>query len=259
MSGYVSVIAPGAVRSVVVSNRASLPEEVASLVPVNSTSAFPFFVFGGGYDTLVTLINASDSLSANITLTAYTAAGSALTSQPIAQTLAPGQRQNLDFASLFGGVAGQVQAGYFILSSQATTVTPFGSATVPVYGMVRISTTSFSTDIPLFNDSGTQFYMTPTAETATAYTGLALVNTSSADVSVTLEVISATGTSFGTTTFTLPKNNGIMKLLTDFIPQSLNHDNGRLRISATGSVKVLGFRGALDASELLFLRGETTP
>jgi hypothetical protein len=259
LSGYVSVVASGAVASVLVSNRASHPEEVPSLIPVSSTSTFPFFVFGGGYNTLMTLINASDTLSANIGLTAYTSAGSAMTAQSIVQMLAPGQRQDFDFAGLLGGAAGQVNAGYFILSAQSTTSTPFGSPTVPVYGMVRISTTAFSTAVPLFNDSGAQFYMTPTTETTTAYTGLALVNTSSADVSVTLEVTSATGASLGTTSFTLARNNGIMKLLREFIPQSLPHDNGRLRISGTGNVKVLGFLGTLDSSQLIFLRGETTP
>jgi hypothetical protein len=256
LSGYFTIQSSNPVRTALLSNRTSQPEEISPLAPLNSIAMYPFFAFGSGYNTVATVINSSTSLSALVSLNAFTPAGVALTVQPITRTLAPGERQTLDFGSLFGG-AGGVTVGYFSAASQSATNTLFG-ATPNVYGMVRISAGSFSTSVPLAADSGTQFYLTPTTETSTAYTGLALVNTSPSAITVTLELISSTGTSVGTTTVNLAANNSAVKLLRELIPASLSHDNGRLRISSTGNLKVLGFRGTFDLKELLLLRGETT-
>jgi hypothetical protein len=257
LSGYLSISTSGPIRTALLSNRTSQPEEISPLTPLNSVATYPFFAFGSGYNSVATFINSSTSLSALISLTAYTPAGVSLTGQPITRTLAPGERQTLDFGGLFGTSGGGVTVGYFTVASQSATNTLFGAAP-NVYGLVHISAGSFSTSVPLANDSGTQFYLTPTTETSTAYTGLALVNTSPAAISVTLELISTTGSSVGTTTVALAANNGTVKLLRELIPASLSHDNGRLRISSTGNLKVLGFRGTFDLKELLLLRGETT-
>lgn len=258
LSGYFSVLSSIPVRTALLSNRASQPEEMSPLTPLNSIAMYPFFVFGGGYNTVATVINSSTSLSALVSLNAFSPAGVALPGQPITRTLAPGERQTLDFGSLFGTAGGQVTVGYFSVAAQSATNTLFG-ATPNVYGMVRISAGAFSTAVPLAADSGTQFYLTPTTETSTAYTGLALVNTSPSAITVTLELVSSAGTSVGTTTVNLAANNSAVKLLRELIPASLSHDNGRLRISSTGNLKVLGFRGTFDLKELLLLRGETTP
>ncbi|HEY2379835.1 MAG TPA: hypothetical protein VGK48_01515 [Terriglobia bacterium] len=261
LSGTISIVASGAVRTVLLNNPNSQPEETTSLAPVASATTFPYFVFGAGYDTVVTMVNSTSSATpASVSLTAYTLAGSALSSKPVILTLAPGQRQDFEFNALFGtsSSAGSVTEGYFTVSSQSTTNTLFGVAPA-VYGLVRFLTGALATGVPLVANPGTQFYMTPTGETTNTYTGIAVVNATAAAVTVTLTLTSTTGTALGTTSFTLAANNGTVQLLRQFIPLSLPHDNGNLQISATGAVGVLGFRGTLNSSQLIFLRGESAP
>jgi len=101
--------------------------------------------------------------------------------------------------------------------------------------------------------------LTPVTENTAAYTGISVVNSTAAPVSVTFEAFSADGASLGTNTINIPNGAANIQLLRELIPQFINLDGGTVKILASGNVRVLGFRGAFSGSELLFLRGETTP
>ena len=257
LDGYVVVLASAAVRAVLINNPTSSPEEVPSLASVVSPLTFPFFAFGGGYNSVLTIVNSSDSASARVTLNAFSPNGTALVGQPVVRTFAPRERQNLDFAALFA-TSSSVTTGYFSVTVESATNTLFG--TIPtVFGRFRITADTFSSVAPLVGDPGTQFYMTPTAESLSTYTGLVVFNPLSTSTSVTIDLFSSAGASLGSTTFSLAGNTSRVQLLRELITQSLTHENGTIRITASANVKVLGFRGTTNLTELIYLRGETIP
>jgi hypothetical protein len=258
LSGYVGVRGTsGSLRAILINHPAGSPEGILSVAGSASTAlSFPFFAFGGGFDTTLTLINSSSTLPAIISITPYASNGTAL-SQPFSQTIAPMQRQDFDFAAIFSSSSG-VTSGYFSISLSSSVITLFGSLPT-VFGVVRISTGSSATWLPLVLPAGTEFFMTPGAEGAANYTGLSVLNPGSAPASVTIEAYSSGGTLLGTVPFTLQGGISRIQLLRELIPQSLNQDSVLLHITATSSIQILGFRGALNGSELIILAGETLP
>jgi hypothetical protein len=259
--GYVIVRGvTGTLRSVLLNHPSATVEAVPSLTGTpNSSIVSPFFVFGGGFNTVVTLINASDSLPVRVSVMPYSPAGVALASQPFIQTITATQRQNFDFAALFG--QGQVASGYFSLTLESSVPNPFATPAT-IYGIERISIGGASTVVPLVSDAGSRFFLTPVTENADAYTGISVVNSSAVPVSVTFEAFSAAGASLGTNTINISNGVATIQLLRELIPQFINQDGGTVKITTTGNVRVLGFRGTLYGApfaELLFLRGETTP
>jgi hypothetical protein len=262
LEGYIVIKASSAVRSLLINNPASRPDEITTLFSVsNSPTVFPFFAFGGGYSTVLQLINPSDTQGERVILAAYSTNGTSLSAQPYIQTLAASEKRNFDFASIFAiGSATVPSVGYFSLALESLIVSnPFANGP-QVFGVVRIGTSAFSTVIPFSADVGGQFYLTPAAETSSTYTGLAIANLGSSAASVTVDAFSASGTSLGTTTFSLNSNTARIQLLRELIPQALNNDNVLVRITSTpATVRLVSFRGTLDGNELIYLNPETTP
>ena len=262
LDGYIAVRSPISIRSLLINNVGGRPEAVPTLLPVlSATTIFPFFVFGGGYNTTLELINPSDTQPVRVILSAFSPDGTPLTSQPVARTLTTNEKQNFDFANIFAvGVGNSTSAGYFSLTLESGPASnPFVSPP-QVFGLVRIGTETASVVLALAPDAGNQFYLTPAAETSTSYTGLAVVNVSGSAASVTVDAFSASGTLLGSTTFNLNSNAARIQLLRELIPQSLNNENMLIRIaSIQGNVKLISFRGTLNPEELIYLRGETVP
>jgi len=263
LEGYVVIRASSAVRCLLVNNPASRPDEIPTLFNVsNSPTIFPFFAFGGGYSTVLQLINPSDSQGMRVILSAFSANGTSLSAQPYVQTLAANERRNFDFATIFAvGSGSGTTVGYFSLALEPLIIlNPFASPPT-VFGVVRVGTAAFSSVIAFSQAvGGGQFFLTPAAETSSTYTGLAITNPSSGSVSVTVDAFSANGTSLGTTTFSLDANTARIQLLRELLPQSANNDNVLVRITSTpASIRIVSFRGTLDGNELINLNGETTP
>jgi hypothetical protein len=262
LDGYLVLQATSAVRPLLVNNPASRPDEVSTLVASSASPAtFPFFVFGGGYSSVLELINPSDTQAVQVTLNAFSPTGTALTAQPLVRTIAVNEKQNFDFASIFGvGSQNNLTVGYFSIALQPVVITnPFANPP-QVYGILRFGINTASTVIPFLPDAGSQFFLTPASETSTAYTGLAFMNPIAAVVSVTIDAFSSSGTALGTLTFNVPGNTTKIQLLRELIPLTLGNDNMLVRVSTTGgTVRLISFRGTLALDELLYLKGETTP
>jgi hypothetical protein len=242
-------------------NSANRPDEVPALSTAINTPVFsPFFVFGGGYSTILELINPLDNRQVRVLLSAYTANGNSISTQPFVQVLAANERQNFDFASIFATSPEGITAGYFSVALENVTATnPFANPP-QVYGILRVETPSHSTVVPFSLDAGNQFYLTPGAETSTTYTGLAVLNHGTQATIVTVEAISSAGSSIGSTSFILNGRTSRIQLLRELIPASFNNDNVLVRVtSSPGTVKLTSFRGALNLDELIYLKGETTP
>jgi hypothetical protein len=258
LEGYITVSSTVPVRSLLLTG-ADRPDETPTVLSTsNSPLAFPFFAFGNGFSTVLELTNPSDSDAVRVILSAFSANGSSLSAQPFVRTLAPRERQNFDFASIFA--LGGLTAGYFSIALESTAVTnPFASPP-QVAGVVRIGTDTQSAIVPVFLDAGAQFHLTPAAESASTWTGLSILNTTTAATAVTVEAFSAAGSSLGSTTFPLNGNTARIQLLRELLPASLNTENVLLRVTCSpGAIKVIGFRGVANSNELIYLRGETTP
>jgi hypothetical protein len=260
LTGYVTVRQSTLpLRAILLNNPNSSPDQIPSLAGTSTSGqTFPFFAFGSGYNSVLTLINTSDSQPVQVTLTIFDQFGTQL-SKAAVRTLAPAEQQDFDFGALFAlGSSNPTTTGYFSVGLDSTSTGLF--STIPVViGALHITVGTLSSSVPFVGDSGTQYYLTPTSETTSTYTGISVLNTSGATNAVTVEAFNSAGASLGTITFNLASGGARIQLLRELIPQSLNQSNGSLRISSSGKVKVLGFQGNFDLSDLIYLRGETTP
>jgi hypothetical protein len=257
-SGYITVRAPDFFQAALLNNPKTAVEETPTLAQViNSPIVGPFFAFGGPYNTVLTLINSSDSNSARVSLQVNDSTGNALGS-PYITTLASNERKNFDFNTLFGGVApNQIVTGSFSVTLAPTSIfSPFQSPPA-VFGAVRLTAGAGSTVLPLSEDAGKQYFLTPGTETSAAYTGVVISNNSANAVTVTADVFSVSGATIGTTTFTVNGNTTKIQLVRELVPASLSNDNFLVRITSNANVKVVGIRGTLSLSELLYLKSET--
>ena len=249
------------VRSVLVNNPNSRPDEIPTLIPVTAwPTTGPFYAFGGGYTSVLELVNGSDTDDAQVTLNAFTSSGVAVNSQPMTVTLAASQRQDFDFGSIFGiGGSNQVSSGYYTVAAQPAVFRLF-QATPLIFGVLRIGVGTATSVMPFSPTAGSSLYLNPAAETATTYTGLAILNPLPSASTVTISAFSSNGAALSPVSFNLPANTSSIQLLRNLVPQSLNNDNLLVQITSTGGpVQMISFRGKLDSSELIFLKGETTP
>jgi hypothetical protein len=259
LNGYLVIRGASSIKSMLVNSPTLRPEVVSTIPPaVNSPAIVPFFAVGAGYNTALTLINSSDTIPVRVTLSAFSPTGAALLPQAVVRTIATSERLDLDLSTLLqAGTPGQVTVGYLSVAMQGLTGNPFAS-TPALFAMTRISVGAASTVVP-FSEGGTRFAFVPTAETTATYTGIAIMNPLNTPVSVTVEELSTAGNIVGSATFALNPGTMELRLLREIFPQTLTHDNGLFRITSTAAVKVVGMRGALDLSELIYLRGEVTP
>ena len=124
LAGYVRV---ESIEAQFRGNLVDNPGEETLAVPAlwatgSSWTVFPYFVIGGGYNTVVTLINASDETAA-VTATAFDAAGVEI-APGFTTRIPPRTMEELDWAAILG--TGSLRQGYFAPGCRA------GRSTAPV-------------------------------------------------------------------------------------------------------------------------------
>jgi hypothetical protein len=260
LSGYVFVNSTVPLRSSLVNNPAGVSDEVTGQLAVDrSPMIFPFFAFGGGYDTVLSLVNSS-AQSAQVTLTPLRTDGTPIPgTSPVIRQIPTLSRLDLDFGSLFSNGGAGITSGYFALGIARFANNPF-SGIPQLIGIVRVSNGTSSAVAPLAGDSSSEFFLTPVVATATQFTGVAIANEALAAIQVTIEAYSAAGSLQGSTTFSLPGSGAQIKLLQELVTTASGIDGGFIRVSSTGGpADVLGFRGTNTLSELLYLKAQTLP
>ena len=259
LSGYVQIESTSPVRSAIYNNPNQTSDGVAGLLPVARTPMiYPFFAFGAGYNTVVSLINVGVTVPARVTMTLFRPNGTAISSNPVVREIAVGNRMDFDLTTLFGTGGSGVTNGYIVLAVEPVANNPFAGLP-PLVGTVRVSTSTSSALSPLVTDPSTEFFVTPTTETTVTYTGLAITNDGSTSINVTVEVFAGNGVALGSTTFALPGNSAKIQLLRELIPASLGHDGGFVRISSPSALNVIAFRGNFTSTELIHLPLQTVP
>ena len=261
LAGYVRV------ESVEAQFRGSLvdnPGEGTAAVPAllaagTSRLVFPYFVIGGGYNTVVTLINASDQ-TAVVTATAFDPDGTEIAPGFTIRIL-PQAMDDLDWAAILG-TGGGLRQGYFKLSiAPVSRPNPFISGP-RLAGAVRIEAPASRVAVPLLNARGDEFFFTPVRADADAYTGLAILNDGPEEIEVLIEAYDANGRLLDATEEALVIAGGASRvgLLRELLPDLGATDGGYVRVSSPSiQMRALALRGRLDGTRLLHLAAQTVP
>ena len=219
-------------------------------------SVFPYFVIGGGYNTVVTLINASDQ-TAVVTATAFDADGAEI-ARRFTDRIAPQTMEELDWAAILG--TGSRRQGYFALDVvQADRPHPFAS--VPhLAGAVRIEAPGSRAATALTNDRGDEFFFTPVRSDGDEYTGLSILNEGPTEMEVLIEAYAADGALLDAAKLMVAGRATRIGLLREFLPELGAADGGYVRVMSTSiRMRALALRGRMDDTRLLHLAAQTVP
>ncbi len=280
LSGYVELRAPETTfRGGLLDHPGGRPDAVPALLATGRTRiVFPFFVVGGGFNTTATLINTEAVKVAFVTLTAFDETGTQM-GDPFMTQIQPMAQAKLDLDSILG--PGGSRRGYFVLGIGQAISNPFAS--IPrLAGMVRIALRGVSAVTPVLNDTGEEFFFTPTRSEDSEYTGFTILNTSSLPMDITIEAYAANGTLLdkaGTLdavdtedeeaedveeemeeVITIAGRSARIGLLREFLPDLDTQEGGYVRVASTTTrMSMLVFQGRMDLTKLLFLRRQTAP
>ena len=252
VNAYVEGNSTAPVRVSAFANPQGPVEDIAGLAPIGVRNyRHPFFVTGGGYTGVVSLVNAA-SFPLQVALTPIQTNGALFSGvNAITRLIAPFERTDIDLADFFPGNT-SLRLGYLAVSvERGDSPNPF--STPLIVGAMRIRVSSASAIVPLFTDRQTDSFMNSVTENSQSYTGVAFMNDSSINVNVTLDVFSAAGTLVGSTTFVVPALNLRAQLIRELLPAAAGQDNALVRINTTLPIGIIGFRGAWNLNELLFL------
>ena len=217
---------------------------------------FPYFVIGGGYNTVITLINASDETAA-VTATAFDADGAEI-APGFTTRISPQTMEELDWAAILG--TGSLRQGYFALAVvQADRPHPFVS--VPsLAGAVRIEAPGSRTAAALINESGDEFFFTPVRSDGDEYTGLSILNQGQEEIEVLIEAYATDGELLDAAELMVAGRATRIGLLRELLPELGATDGGYVRVTSPSiRMRTIAFRGRLDGTRLLHLAAQTAP
>ena len=219
-------------------------------------AVFPYFVIGGGYNTVVTLINASEQAAA-VTATAFDADGAEI-APGFTTRISPQTMEELDWAAILG--TGSLRQGYFTLDVvQADRPHPFVS--VPhLAGVVRIEAPGSRAAAAWTNEPGDEFFFTPVRSDEDAYTGLSILNEGPEEMEVLIEAYAGNGELLDAAELLVAGRATRIGLLREFLPDLGSADGGYVRVMSTSiRMRTLALRGRLDGTGLLHLAAQTAP
>ena len=260
LAGYVRVeSAEAQFRGSLVDNPGAGAHAVPALLSTGSSgNVFPYFVIGGGYNTVVTLINTSDQ-AAVVTVTAFDAAGVEI-APGFADRVLPQAMEEFDWAAILGTGDG-VRQGYFTLDvvPDVRPLHPFVS--VPhMAAAVRIEAPASRVATTLFNQRGDEFFFTPVRSDGSEYTGLVILNQGAEEMEVLIEAYAANGRRLDTVELMVGRGAVRIRLLRELLPDLGATDGGYVRVLSTSTrMRTLALRGRMDGTRLLDLAAQTAP
>ena len=258
LAGYVRV---ESIEAQFRGNLVDNPGEETLAVPAlwatgSSWTVFPYFVIGGGYNTVVTLINASEQTAA-VTATAFDADGAKI-APGFTTRISPRTMEELDWAAILG--TGSLRQGYFALDVvQADRPHPFVS--VPhLAGVVRIEAPGSRTAAALSNEIGDEFFFTPVRSDGDEYTGLSILNEGQEEIEVLIEAYATDGELLDAAELLVAGRATRIGLLRELLPELGATDGGYVRVTSPSiRMRTIAFRGRLDGTALLHLAAQTAP
>ena len=263
LAGYVHVEAIGTrFRGSLVDNPSAGTHAVPPLLASGSSQMmFPYFVVGEGYNTVVTLINASEH-TAIVTTTAFDASGAEI-APGFTTRIAPRTLVKLDWAAILG--AGQLRQGYFTLGVEPAVrpTNPFASGP-RLAGAVLVEALGSRAAAPLLQAGRDEFFFTPVRSDSEEYTGLVILNAGTDEMEVHIEAYAANGRLLDATgeeeELVIASRAALIGLLRELLPGLDLADGGYVRVASTSTrMWVFALRGRLDQSQLLYLSPQTAP
>ena len=258
LAGYVRV---ESIEAQFRGNRVDNPGEGTHAVPAlratgSSRTVFPYFVIGGGYNTVVTLINASEQIAV-VTATAFDADGAEI-APGFTTRISPQTMEELDWAAILG--TGSLRQGYFALDVvRAARPHPFVSVP-PLAGAVRFEAPGIRAAAALANKRGDELFFTPVRSDGDAYTGLSILNEGPEEMEVLIEAYAGNGELLDAAEFLVAGLATHIGLLRELLPELGATDGGYVRVTSTSiRMRTLALRGRLDGTRLLHLAPQTAP
>jgi hypothetical protein len=230
--------------------------DVNPLTEVPGTTAFrssrviiPYFVFGGGINSTITLVNASGNLDGRVIVRPIAAGG-----VPLAPYEVPIDRLGrvaIDMNTVFGNSA--MVSGHVILDVLRATPNPFGSVPL-ITGFVRVALGGASAVAPISGEVTTlAASFTPVVINASEYAGLAVTNTGGSSASVTVQVFGPGGALVGSGTLNVSASASNIKLIREIVPASVGVVNGHIRVTSSQPVSMAVYLGTATLTELAYV------
>lgn len=260
LDGYVSVATSSTtqIRTVLFQNVSDGAAAVVgrTISAISNTTA-PFFAFGAGYNTILTIVNGSGLEAGLVTVSLFESDGTPLAA-PFTRRILPRERSDFDFEDLFALQPG-LNVGHFTVQILTEATNPFASPPrVSMTAWTGVGDTLAAAALPTV--AAGEVVLSPTVATGLEFTGIAVVNATAADTTVSVETFQADGRDRGATNFTLAPGESAIRLLRELTPDVLERAAGYVRISSTpGNVRVAAYRGAWDLSELLYVESQVAP
>ncbi len=211
------------------------------------------FAQGGGYVTELNLVNGSNTVDAEITLTAIDSGGTPLASpgNPAQITIKPSAQMIRSMQDLFPGLSSSLTTGSLQMDVKQSSSGPFVTVP-PVLGSIRFSSADgySSASLPIILPALSDFVYSQVAQAQGYYTGIALLNTNTTMTSVTLDVYKADGTWVGVSTITLLPGQKVSRLLYEFIPTTLGQVGGYIHVQASQPIMSFALFGTDNGKSL---------
>jgi carboxypeptidase family protein len=201
------------------------------------TASLPFFSQGGGYSTMVQIINTSAS-TGTVRLTARGPDGNALDGTPVLQVRAGGSiRQSVQ--NIFNLTSPGMVTGSITVESTVPVIVAEGITTVAQGGLAIV---------PAAGAADTNFVYRVNRPNASFFTGLTFSNPSANTATIVLRDILEDGTADSQMTFSLLPFTSSTRVLTEFLPEV--RSNGLLHVSSDRPILVSGLEGRSDLTGL---------
>ena len=219
-------------------------------------TVFPYFVIGGGYNTVVTLINASEQTAA-VTATAFDADGAKI-APGFTTRILPSAMEELDWAAILG--TGSLRQGYFALDV-VRDAPPHPFASVPrLAGAVRIEAPGIRVAAAWTRERGDEFFFTPVRSDGDEYTGLAILNEGREEMEVLIEAYAGNGELLDAAELMVAGRAVRIGLLRELLPEMGSAAGGYVRVTSTSiRMRILALLGRFDGAGLLHLAAQTAP
>ena len=212
----------------------------SSGVPASSASpnaSVPFFVQGGGYNTMLQVINASVS-AGTIKFTARGADGNTIDGTPVLQVPGNGAiRQSLQ--NIFNFTSPGMVSGSITVESSVPVIVTEAITSVAQGGLAIV---------PSAGQPDTNFVFRVNRPNTSFFTGLTFSNPTTNTVTVTLRNVLEDGGADSQVSFTLLPFTSMTRILTEYLPEV--RSNGLIHVSTSQPIVVSGIEGRSDVTSL---------
>jgi len=230
----------------------ALESNVLTNQPVSTSGGFyiPHFASGGQYLTELTIVNTSETMTAEIALTPLDNSGSPISS-PVTVKIGPRAQLIRTVASLFPDLGSGLATGSIRAEISTVAHGPF-VVSPGLAGAVRFANVdgSASAALPLVPRRTNDFVFSQVAQKNGWFTGVALLNPGTKPAAFKLEVFRSDGTIAGSYSSVLGPGERISSLLEQLVAASAGQAGGYVRVTSDENLTGFSLFGSSDLVSL---------